>query len=126
MAWQSLTLESIFGGLKSSLEVQKKDVNKLVKKGNMVLSNLQEKINTMNSIMARNQSLLNKLSESGIYVLYLQPGPGGWAERAQRESGAPPNNGYSAGVLMVVTGPDAMSVADKYVKIFDILTTPIL
>ncbi|MBI3584188.1 MAG: hypothetical protein HY096_09625 [Nitrospinae bacterium] len=126
MPWQSLTLDSIFGGLKLSLDAQKTEVNKLLKKGNLVLGNLQGRLDAMNSLMSNNTSLADKLSASGIYVLYLQPGQGGWASRAQSESGAPPNDGYSAGVLMVVTGPDAMSIADKYQKIYDTLTTPIL
>ncbi len=123
--WQSLTLGDVFSGLNQGLGDIQAQANDLFSKYSAVVTQMNDKVNALQSVLSQSGSLLNKLQQTGLYVCYLQPAQGGWATRLQNAQGAPPNNGYSAGVCIIAQGADINSIAQKYQSLMDVLTSPI-
>ena len=123
--WQSLTLGDVFSGLNQGLGDIQAQANDLFNKYSAVVSQMNAKVNALQSILNTTSNLLSKLQASGLYVCYLAPAQGGWATRLQNATGAPPNDGYSAGICVIAQGVDLSTVSQQYQNLMDVLTTPV-
>jgi hypothetical protein len=123
--WNSLTLGSIFPGPSATINSLKGQADTLFARYNGVLSQMSAKVAALESMQNESTSLASALTQAGFYRLNLAPGAGGWADRAISAVGAPPNTGYSAGILIVVQAPDLAGLGDKYTKLTSLLDTPV-
>ena len=122
--WQSLTLGDVFQGLNQGLSDIQAQADDLFRKYSAVVNQMNTKVSALQSILNTTGNLLNKLQTSGLYVCYLAPAQGGWATRLQSATGAPPNDGYSAGLCIIAQGVDLNVVTQQYQSLMDILTSP--
>ncbi|MEI7673809.1 MAG: hypothetical protein WCK00_17025 [Deltaproteobacteria bacterium] len=124
MSWQSTNLAASMGGLAS--------------KANLAVSQVQGKLNKINSQVAAVNNTLNaaiggiaalkgdmeKLTESGFYMITLSPEKGSWAARLAAATNAPPAHGYCCGVATIIIAPDLSTVAASFKKMVDAVKKP--
>ncbi len=123
--WQPLTLGDVFSGLNWGLGNVQSQAGDLFRKYSAVRDQLNTKVSALQSVLNSTGSLLSKLQSTDLYVCYLEPAQGGWATRLQNAQGAPPNDGYSAGLCLIAQGVDLNAVARSYQNLMDILTSPV-
>lgn len=68
-------------------------------------------------------SMLDGMSKTGVYTILLEPKSGGYLSRLKSEKGAPPSSAdmYSTGMVTIATGPDILSLADKFTTLSKML-----
>lgn len=123
--WNSVTLGSIFPGPSATIGSLKGQADNLFSKYNGILSQMSAKVSALETMASEATSLSTALTQAGFYKLTLAPGAGGWATRAQSAAGAPPDTGYSCGIMIIVQGPDLVSLGDKFTKLTAILESPV-
>jgi hypothetical protein len=124
-AWQSLTLGGIFPGSAATIADLQAEADDLLNKYSAVVGQMNAKVAALDGIIGTTLGLASAMGAAGFYMLPLEPGAGGWQTRINAAAGAPPNNGASAGMVIVVQGPDVLAIADQYAKLSSILTSPI-
>jgi hypothetical protein len=123
--WNSLTLGDIFPGPSSTIGSLKGQADNLFARYGRIQSQLNAKVAALETMKNESTTLANGLTQAGFYRINLAPSVGGWADRASSAAGAPPNEGYSCGILIVVQAPDLLSLGDKYTKLTSMLTSPV-
>ena len=122
--WQSLTLGDVFSGMNQSLGTVKAQADDLFMKYSAIANQLNEKVNALERILNGTGSLLDKLQNTGIYVLNLAPGSGNLVSRISNAQN-PPTGDYSAGIVLGVSAVDVQKVIQAYANLMEILTKPI-
>lgn len=124
--WESQTLGDVFPAMKEASEKLKEQGDDLFGKANFVLDKFSQQVTEINDAITKANNSISRLAEAGIYTLKLEPAAGEWSLRAINAEGAPPDLGFCAGVLIIVTAPNLEEVAAKFQKIEEVLTSPIL
>lgn len=123
--WTSLTLGGAFPGASATIGNLKSQADGLFARYDALAAQMNARVSALQSMVNDSTSLANGLTEAGFYRVVLIPAAGGWADRATAAAGAPPNSGYSCGVLVVVQAPDLLSLGAKFDKLTAMLNTPI-
>ena len=122
--WQSLTLGDVFSGMNRSLGTVKAQADDLFMKYSAIANQLNEKVNALERILNGTGNLLDKLQNTGIYVLNLTPASGNLVSRIANAQN-PPTGDYSTGIVLGVSAVDIQKVIQAYANLMDVLTKPI-
>jgi len=126
MTWQSQTLGDLLPGMKGTAENLMNAADSVKGAFDEQLAMVQGKADTLHAIAGTTANLLSDLAEVGFYINAMAPASGGYLTRinsADLEPSSPPNSGYSANLVITVTAPDIASVAAKYGKLMNALTS---
>lgn len=114
MPWISTNLAASLGGLTKSATAAINDVQKSLNKLNNQVSLITSKVNGALSTVSAAKATLDKLTESGFYMINLSPQPGSWSTRLSSAPNAPPNLGYCCGTALIIVAPDLSAISDAY------------
>jgi len=95
-------------------------LNKLNNQVDLMKANMTAVVNAISS----SKSALNKLMESGFYMINLSPKKGSWSSRLSSAPNAPPNLGYCCGTAVISIAADIATVVNAYQGILDAIKNP--
>jgi hypothetical protein len=124
MPWESMTLGTALGGVFSKAQTAVNDVQSTVNKVSGQLALIENALSAASSLISSGKTFIDKLKESGFYMLTLAPKLGSWSTRANDAIDAPSQLGYSCGSATIVISADPASALSSYQKIVGAMTKP--
>lgn len=125
MSWQSTTLADSMAGITAAANGAISEVQSGLNKLDNQVSKLKSNVSTAVSAISATKSTLDKLTESGFYMITLSPKTGVWSSRISVAANAPPADlNYSCGTAVIVVAPDLSTVETAYQGILDAVKKP--
>lgn len=124
-AWSTTTLGSLFPGPAATIGNIKLKADALFARYDALRAKMDAKVGLIQGAVNDTLSFGEALGAAGFYKLELAPGPGGWASRAMSAPGAPPDDGYCSGMIIIAYGPDPSGVTSSFNSLKSIMTTPV-
>jgi len=76
------------------------------------------------STVSSSKGSLNKILETGFYMITLSPKKGSWSSRLSSAPNAPPNLSHCCGTAVITIAPDLNTVTDAFQKMKDAVKKP--
>lgn len=112
------------GGIEAKANDAVAQVQNNLNKLNVHVNAIKGRVNQAVSTVSSSKSTLDKLLESGFYMITLSPKKGLWSSRLSSAPNAPPNLGYCCGTAVIAIAPDLSSVASAFQKMKDAVKKP--
>lgn len=124
MTWQSTNLADAIGGIAADANAAISEVQSGLTKLNAQVGRMTSNLNRAVGLVAASMDTLDKLMESGFFMITLSPRKGAWNTRLAAAPNAPANLNFSCGTAVVALAPDAATVAQSYQRIADAVKKP--
>jgi len=124
MPWNATTLAGALGGLVSSANAAIDQIQAQLSRLDAQVNKLNSDLNTAVGAVSSAKSTIGKLSESGFYMITLEPKQGSWSGRLGAAQNSPPSLAYSCGVATIITAADLATATTSYDRIVEAATKP--
>jgi X-X-X-Leu-X-X-Gly heptad repeat protein len=124
MPWQTTNLAESMGGIASKANEAISQVQSGLNKLNNQVNQIRDNMTRAASIVSSSKGTLDKLMDSGFYMITLSPKKGSWSSRLSSAPNAPPNLNYCCGTAVITVAPDLSTVTRSYQGILDAVKKP--
>lgn len=124
MSWSSTNLAASLGGLTASAQAAIDEAQGSLNKLNSHVAQITSRISGAVGAVSSAKATLEKLTESGFYMINLSPKKGSWSARLSSAPNSPPNLGYCCGTALIITAADITAVTDAYQNVIDAVKKP--
>ena len=125
MPWNSTTLRAAMGKTFDEATSALDEVSSLLDKADQQLTKINSDLNSLVNAATISSDLVNKVTQSGFYMIILSPRQGSWSTRMLTAENAPPTSGYSMGHATISVTADLGPLLDAYNNMVEALTTPL-
>jgi len=125
MAWLNATLADSVAGMTAKANAAIAAAEAALAALNSQTTAMQSKLTAMLDAATDNKSMLDKMAESGFYMITLAPQVGSWTARLTGAANEPINSGFCAGTANLILSADPAVVANAYAKVKAALLKPI-
>jgi len=122
--WQSTNLANALGGITAAASAAADEVQVKVNGLNAQVDKLNTDLASTISAANTTKSFMGKLTESGFYMITLEPKQGSWANRLAAAENAPPTAGYCCGQATITIGEDLETVTASYERMVEAIQNP--
>ena len=117
--WKSKTVGDLFPGQLVAAKSAMNEAQKLLTLAQNAKDAFDGRKAKLTEALAASQAVVDSMSNTGVYYVLVEPGPGDWMARISAESGAPPvdNTYFCAGMASVVQAADLSVVTSAWGKL---------
>jgi len=125
MAWLNATLADSVAGMTAKANAAIATAQTALAALNSQTAAMQSRLTAMLDAATDNKTMLDKLAESGFYMITLAPEVGSWSARLAGALNEPPNSGFCSGTANLIISADPAVVTNAYAKVKTAMLKPI-